>query len=67
MTRTKADRPPLNRLKYKVRPEVMIIMESFSCLGRSTKYLIDLVTYFEEHEVKLVSLKEGLKNARARG
>ena len=42
-------------------------MESFSRLGRSTKDLIDLVTYFEEHQVKLVSLKENFNTSTPHG
>ena len=42
-------------------------MESFSRLGRSTKDLIDLVTYFEEHQVKLVSLKENFDTSTPHG
>ena len=36
----------------------MVIVESFSRLGRSTKDLIELVAYFEEREIKLLSVKE---------
>ena len=67
MTGTKADRPQLNRLKDKIRPGDTVIVESFSRLGRSTKDLIDLVTYFEEHEVKLVSLKENFDTGTPHG
>ena len=42
-------------------------MESFSRLGRSTKDLIDLVSYFEEHGVKLVSLKENFDTRTPHG
>ena len=67
MTGTKADRPQLNRLKDKIRPGDTVIVESFSRLGRSTKDLIDLVTYFEEHQVKLVSLKENFDTSTPHG
>ncbi|MFC7746904.1 recombinase family protein [Lentibacillus kimchii] len=67
MTGTKADRPELTRLKDKVRPGDMVIVESFSRLGRSTKDLIDLVNYFEEHEVKLVSNKENFDTSTPQG
>lgn len=67
MTGTKADRPQLNRLKDKLRPEDTVIVESFSRLGRSTKDLIDLVNYFEEYEVKLVSLKENFDTSTPHG
>ncbi|HBL3518457.1 TPA: recombinase family protein, partial [Enterococcus faecium] len=60
-------RPQLNRLKDKIRPGDTVIVESFSRLGRSTKDLIDLVTYFEEHHVKLVSLKENFDTSTPHG
>ncbi|HAQ8966929.1 TPA: recombinase family protein, partial [Enterococcus faecium] len=59
--------PQLNRLKDKIRPGDTVIVESFSRLGRSTKDLIDLVTYFEEHHVKLVSLKENFDTSTPHG
>ncbi|HBK5874508.1 TPA: recombinase family protein, partial [Enterococcus faecium] len=62
-----AVRPQLNRLKDKIRPGDTVIVESFSRLGRSTKDLIDLVTYFEEHHVKLVSLKENFDTSTPHG
>lgn len=67
MTGTKASRPELNRLKDKLRPGDTVVVESFSRLGRSTKDLIDLVTYFEKHDVKLVSLKENFDTTTPQG
>lgn len=67
MTGTKSNRPELNRLKDKLRPGDTVVVESFSRLGRSTKDLIDLVTYFEEQDVKLVSLKENLDTTTPQG
>jgi len=67
MTGTKAERPQLNRLKDKIRPGDSIVVESFSRLGRSTKDLIDLVNYFEEREVKLISVKENFDTTTAQG
>lgn len=55
MSGTKANRPELNRLKDKLRPRDIVVVESFSRLGRSTKDLIVQRT------------KEGLNSARARG
>jgi DNA invertase Pin-like site-specific DNA recombinase len=54
----KSDRPELNRLKDKVRSGDTLVIESFSRLGRSTKDLIELVEWFENKGVKLVSIKE---------
>ena len=67
ITGTKADRPQLNRLKDKLRPGDTIIAESFSRLGRSTKDLIELVSFFEEHDVKLISLKENFDTSTPHG
>jgi DNA invertase Pin-like site-specific DNA recombinase len=67
MTGTKASRPQLDRLKDKLRPGDTVVVESFSRLGRSTKDLIELVNYFEEHDVKLVSLKENFDTTTPQG
>ena len=67
MTGTKANRPQLNRLKDKLRPGDTVVVESFSRLGRSTKDLIELVNYFEEHNIKLISLKENFDTATPHG
>lgn len=58
ITGTKSNRPELTRLKDKVRPGDTLIIESFSRLGRSTKDLIEIVEYFENKDVKLISIKE---------
>uniref|UniRef100_UPI00402AA54B recombinase family protein n=1 Tax=Bacillus sp. DX2.2 TaxID=3073452 RepID=UPI00402AA54B len=58
MTGTKSDRPELIRLKDKIRPGDTLVVESFSRLGRSTKDLIELVDFFENKGVKLISIKE---------
>lgn len=43
------------------------MVESFSRLGRSTKDLIDLVNYFEENDVKLISDKENFDTSTPQG
>ncbi|EJR26733.1 MULTISPECIES: recombinase family protein [Bacillus cereus group] len=43
------------------------IVESFSRLGRSTKDLIELVEYFEQKGVKLISLKENFDTNTPQG
>jgi DNA invertase Pin-like site-specific DNA recombinase len=58
MSGTKSDRPELNRLKDKIRFGDTLVVESFSRLGRSTKDLIEIVEYFENKGVKLISIKE---------
>jgi|SRR5699024_10243699 len=67
MTGTKSNRPELERLKDKLRPGDLVVVESFSRLGRSTKDLIDLVNYFEEHDVKLVSHQENFDTTTPQG
>lgn len=67
MTGTKSNRPELHRLKDKLRPGDIVVVESFSRLGRSTKDLIDLVNYFEENEVKLISVKENFDTSTPQG
>lgn len=64
---TKNDRPELIRLKDKVRAGDVIIIESFSRLGRSTKDLIELVECFENKGVKLISIKENFDTTTPQG
>ncbi len=67
MSGTKSDRPELNRLKDKVRSGDTIIIESFSRLGRSTKDLIELVDFFQDKGVKLISVKENFDTNTPQG
>jgi len=67
MSGTKADRPELNRLKDKVRNGDALIIESFSRLGRSTKDLIELVEWFENKGVKIISIKENFDTNTPQG
>ncbi|MCM3736492.1 recombinase family protein [Bacillus cytotoxicus] len=67
ITGTKSDRPELNRLKDKIRPGDTLVVESFSRLGRSTKDLIELVEYFENKGIKLISIKENFDTTTPQG
>ncbi|MGR6001840.1 recombinase family protein [Bacillus cereus] len=67
MSGTKKDRPELIRLKDKTRTGDILIVESFSRLGRSTKDLIELVEHFEQKGVKLISLKENFDTNTPQG
>src|SRR5699024_714367 len=49
MTDTKSDRLELKRLKNKLRPRDIVVVKSFYRLRKSTKDLIEIVNYFEEH------------------
>ena len=67
ITGTKANRPELNKLKEKVREEDIVVIESLSRLGRSTKNLSELVEYFKGKKVKLISTKENIDTESATG
>ncbi len=67
ITGTKANRPELNKLKEKVREEDIVVIESLSRLGRSTKNLLELVEYFKSRKVKLISTKENIDTESATG
>lgn len=67
MTGTKANRPELNRLKDKVRPGDVVVIESLSRLGRSTKDLLSLIEDWNQQGVKLVSLKESIDTTTPTG
>lgn len=58
MTGTKKDRPELNRMKDALRKGDIVVIESLSRLGRSTKDLLSIIEEWEEQGIKVVSLKE---------
>ena len=67
MIGTKSDRPVLNLLKEKNEKGDIVVVESLTRLGRSTKDLIELVEYFNSFGVNLISLKENLDSTTATG
>ncbi|MFW3589104.1 recombinase family protein [Vagococcus fluvialis] len=67
MTGTKTNRPKLEELKKVVRPGDVLVVESWSRLGRSTKDLINLVEFFSEKDVKVISHKENFDTSTAQG
>ena len=67
LTGTKRDRPELNKLLAHIAPGDVVIVESLSRLGRSTKDLIELVELMREKEVQLVSLKEQIDTSTPTG
>jgi len=67
ITGTKANRPELNKLKEKVREEDIVVIESLSRLGRSTKNLLELVNTLRGKKVKLISTKENIDTESATG
>lgn len=60
MTGTKSSRPELDKVKLQARQGDIIVIESLSRLGRSTKDLLNLVDYFNDRGVQLISLKENI-------
>ena len=66
-TGTKSHRPELDKLKEECRAGDIIIVESWSRLGRSTKDLIELVNYFNSKEVTIISLKENFDTTTPQG
>lgn len=67
MTGTKKDRPELNKLLDRITEQDVIVVESLSRLGRSTKDLIELTELFQSKGVHLVSLKESIDTSTSTG
>ena len=67
ITGTKKDRPELNRMKDVLRKGDIVVIESLSRLGRSTKDLLSIIEEWEEQGVKVVSLKEQIDTATPTG
>ena len=60
MTGTKADRPELDKVRLVTRANDVVVIESLSRLGRSSKDLLNLLDEFERKGVQVVSLKENI-------
>ena len=67
MTGKKKDRPELNKLLDRVTENDVVVVESLSRLGRSTKDLIELTELFQSKGVHLVSLKESIDTSTSTG
>lgn len=67
MTGTKANRPELDKVKLRAREGDIVVVESLSRLGRSTRDLLNLLDEFEHCGVQLVSLKEAIDTATPTG
>lgn len=67
ITGTKKDRPELNKMLLELREGDVVVVESLSRLGRSTKNLIELVEIINSMGVNLVSLKENIDTTTATG
>ncbi|MGX7389258.1 recombinase family protein [Carnobacterium divergens] len=67
MSGKKSSRPELDKLKELVRENDTIVVESWSRLGRSTKDLFELMDFFKEKKVRIVSLKENFDSSTPQG
>lgn len=67
MTGTKAHRPELDKVRLRMRAGDIVVVESLSRLGRSTRDLLNLLDEFEDKNVQLVSLKEAIDTATPTG
>lgn len=67
MTGTKKDRPELAKMLDRMTEGDVVVIESLSRLGRSTKDLIELTELFQSKGVHLVSLKENVDTSTSTG
>lgn len=67
MAGTKKDRPELAKLVDRMTEGDVVVIESLSRLGRSTKDLIELTELFQSKDVHLVSLKENIDTSTSTG
>jgi len=67
ITGTKKNRPELSKMLDRMTAGDIVVIESLSRLGRSTKNLIELTELFQSKGVNLVSLKESLDTNTSTG
>jgi len=67
LTGTKASRPELGKVKLRVRHGDVVVIESLSRLGRSSKDLLTLIDDWNAQGVQLVSLKENIDSTSPTG
>ncbi|RKJ03169.1 recombinase family protein [bacterium D16-54] len=67
ITGTKKNRPELTKLLDRITEGDIVVVESLSRLGRSTKDLIELTEIFQSKGVNLVSLKEAIDTSTSTG
>ena len=64
---TKKNRPELDKLLYEINSGDTIVIESLSRLGRSVKNLAELMEFFNENNIRLISLKETIDTTSSTG
>ena len=67
MTGTKSHRPELDKVRLRMREGDIVVVESLSRLGRSTRDLLNLLDEFDGKGIQLVSLKESIDTATPTG
>lgn len=67
ITGTKSHRPELDKVRLRMRKGDLIVVESLSRLGRSTKDLLNLLDEFDSKGVQLISLKESIDTSTPTG
>jgi DNA invertase Pin-like site-specific DNA recombinase len=60
ITGTIKNRPELDKMKAMLRENDVVVIESLSRLGRSSKDLLALIEEFRDRKVTLISLKENI-------
>lgn len=67
ITGTKKDRPEFQELLKRLREGDAIVVWKLDRIGRSTKHLVDLMNYFNEHNINFISIKENIDTSTAMG
>ncbi|WP_317046718.1 recombinase family protein [Spirosoma pollinicola] len=66
-SRSKTERPELNRLLEIIREGDTLMIWKLDLLGRSLNHLIEIVTRLEDHHIGLVSLNDPIDTTTAQG
>lgn len=64
---TKKNRPELDKLLSEISSGDTVVIESLSRLGRSVKNLAELMEFFNDNNIRLVSLKETIDTTSSTG
>ena len=67
MSGTKKNRPELNKLISELKDNDSVVIESLSRLGRSVKNLSEIMEFFNEKNIRLISLKETIDTHSSTG
>jgi len=59
-TGTKSNRPEWNRLKELLRPGDTVKIAELSRLARSFKDLVEIISFFQDNDINLISCKENI-------